>query len=162
MNTLEQDEAVEKIAGFMKGAHTCMFTTKAGQELVSRPMTLQKTEFDGDVWFFASKESDKINEIKIDPEVNISFASGSAWVSLSGKAHIINDSEKIEELWNPLLKDWFPEGSDDPHIVLIKVVAESTEYWDTDNKLVNLLSMAKAAITGKKAQGGENETVGLT
>ena len=49
-----------------------MLTTRevGGNTLVSRPMTLQKMEFDGDLWFFASWSSILLNQIENNPFVN--------------------------------------------------------------------------------------------
>ena len=147
----------------MKDSHICMLTTTNEQgQLTSRPMGLQQVEFDGDAWFFTQRSSTKLQEIAANPEVNVAFASNNNWVSLYGKAEHVYDKAKAEELWNPILKAWFPNGLNDLELTLIKVHAESAEYWDGDNKLVSLFGMAKAAITGKPAEGGDNETVQLS
>lgn len=42
--------------------------------ITSRPMTLQDIEFDGDLWFFASKTSEFVNHIANNNEVNLTFS----------------------------------------------------------------------------------------
>ena len=37
----------------------------------------------------------------------------------------------IHEAWKPTFKIWFPEGADDPNIVLLHVKGEDAEYWDS-------------------------------
>lgn len=159
---MDDNEAIKKVAEMMKGAKICSLTTvNSNGQLTSRPMAVQQIEFDGDAWFFAQRSSTKLNEIAANPQVNIMFNSGDDWVSLSGTARQVDDIEKAGELWNPFLKAWFPEGLSDPELTLIKVHAESAEYWDSDNKLTSLFGMVKAAVTGKPTEGGENETVQL-
>ena len=101
----------------------------------------------------------------MNPQVNVSFSDDKqhAWVSLSGAAEQVTDKAKAEELWNPMLKAWFPEGLETPTLTLIKVHADTAEYWESahSSKVVTLLGYAKAAVTGKTPNAGENETVTL-
>jgi len=157
---VDRNEGVKKVAELMNGAKLCTLTTYDGENLVSRPMGLQQIEFDGDLWFFTYKDSNKVHEITEHSKVNLAFENKSSWVSLSGTANIVDDSNKAEELWNPFLKAWFPDGLETEGLALLKVEAESAEYWDSnDPKVVQLFGMVKAAATGKQAKGGENETV---
>jgi general stress protein 26 len=161
-----RDEAVAKIADLVSDARIGMLTTMTSDGAhVSRPMGLQQVEFDGDLWFFAYDDSDKVAEISAEPSVNVSFSDtkASSWTSVSGTAEIIHDHAKAEELWNPMLQAWFADGLDTPGLTLIKVHADSAEYWDgPSSKVVRLLGMARAAIThDPDAFPGENETVTL-
>ena len=123
-------------------------------------MQTQDVEFDGTVWFFTDVNSEKVAEIKANPQVNVAYASSNErYVSLMGRAEIVQDAARTHELWNPLLRAWF-ESADDPRIRLIKVDAESAEYWDTPGgKIASLISLVKSAVTGTKDESGENRTV---
>ena len=103
----------EKVKELVKDARICMFTTMTPDgRHVSRPMALQDVEFDGDLWFFAYADSDKVAQVRVHPAVNVAFtdAKQHAWVSVTGDAQVVEDRSKAEELWNPLLKAWFPDG----------------------------------------------------
>ena len=82
-------EARARVTGLARAARICMLTTTAldGRQ-VSRPMGLQEAEFDGELWFFASADSAKVRQIRVNPEVNIAFSDQkhNAWVSISGTA----------------------------------------------------------------------------
>ena len=57
---------------------------------------------------------------------------------------------------------WFPQGPDDDGVVLIKVQADSAEYWNTPGgRLSTAFSFVKAKVTGERIDGGENEKVDL-
>jgi general stress protein 26 len=78
---------------------------------------------------------------------------------------LIRDREKAKELWNPILKAWFPEGLEDPNLALLKVSVEKAEYWDTPSgKMVQAIGFVKALATGKRyeADQGEHSKVELT
>ncbi|MFF5178367.1 pyridoxamine 5'-phosphate oxidase family protein [Micromonospora sp. NPDC000316] len=156
-------EARARVTELVRDARICMLTTIAldGRQ-VSRPMGLQEAEFDGDLWFFASTDSAKVRQIRVNPEVNVAFSDQkrSAWVSVSGTATEGFDRARAEQLWNPVLKVWFPDGLDTPGLTLIKVHASSAEYWDSPSStVVNLFGFAKAVVTGQPPALTENHEV---
>ncbi len=156
----------EKVKELVADAKICMFTTMtADGRHVSRPMAVQDVEFDGDLWFFAYADSDKAQQIRLHPQVNVAFSDSKqhAWVSLSGTAEVVEDRAKAEQLWSPLLKAWFPDGLDTPGLGLIKVNATSAEYWESahSSRVVTMLGYVKAAVTGKMPDAGENSEVRL-
>ena len=164
--TNTEQERRDKVRDMIKDARIGMLTTMtADGRHVSRPMALQDFEFDGDLWFFAYSDSDLVEQIAVHPEVNVSFSDQKQnnWISVAGPAVRTDDPAKAKELWNPLLKAWFPEGLETPNLTLVKVHAETAEYWEAahSSKVITLLGAAKAAVTGKTPDAGENETVRL-
>ncbi|WP_041840735.1 pyridoxamine 5'-phosphate oxidase family protein [Actinoplanes friuliensis] len=166
MTEKTEQEKRETLKGLVKDARISMLTTMTAEgRHVSRPMALQDVEFDGDLWYFTYANSDLVAQITTNPQVNVSFSDGKqhAWVSIAGTAEQVNDRAKAEELWNPLLKAWFPDGLETPELTLVKVHAETAEYWESahSSSVITLLGYAKAAVTGKTPDAGENETVRL-
>jgi len=163
---MEQTDAHRHIAALVDRAQIAMFTTMtaAGQH-VSRPMGLQEAEFDGDLWFFAYEDSHKVAELRANPQVNVSFSNDkqSEWTSISGTAETVHDRARVDELWSPSLKAWFPDGKDTPGLTLIKVHADTAEYWESSSsKVVRLIGAARAAVSGDPDKfPSTNETVEL-
>ena len=156
-------EAMAKVAELIASAKVGMFTTRNGRgEFVSRPMGTVAREFDGTLWFVSRDDTRKAEQLGREPRVNVSFSSGSAWVSISGHAQVVRDAGKVQELWGPGVSAWFPEGPEDPHTVLVKVEAEGAEYWDTPGGAItaSLLSFVKAKTTGEPYKV-ENDRVDL-
>jgi general stress protein 26 len=125
-------------------------------------MATQQVEFDGDLWFFTLVDSPKVEESQHYRDVNVSFANPEKqhYVSVSGTATLVRDRRKIEELWNPFYRTWFPQGLDDPNIALLKVHAEKAEYWDSPSSaVVHLFGVVKATLTGKPPHPGEKVTL---
>lgn len=146
----------EKFAVMIKDIKFAMLTTTGPDgNLFSRPMgTLEMNpkEFDGNLWFFSRKDSLKNYSIRKDQHVNLAYANPDKqqYVSVVGRAFISNDRKKMEELWNPILKAWFPEGLEDPELSLIGINVESAELWDSPpGKVVQMLGFVKSAVTGK-------------
>lgn len=145
------DDAVAKLAELIADVQVCMFATAdADGSLISRPMAVQEVEFDGDLWFFTKRGGRKVEQIGREARVNVSFASRSSWVSVTGTAEVVRDLAKAKELWNAGISAWFPDGPEDPDIVLLKVHAAGAEYWDSPGAgVVSVLSFLKARVTGK-------------
>lgn len=153
--TQDHENSIEKLAKLAEGIQFCMLTTHTGEEktLRSRPMTLQEAEFDGDFWFFTSKNAAVVSDLAAQPTVNLSFMNPkkAAYISVSGYADVVDDRAKAEELWNAGVKAWFPKGLDDPELTLIRVRVEQADVWETTSpKVVQLYGFAKAVLTGTR------------
>lgn len=140
----------------IKDIRFAMFTTRHGSNghLHARPMTTQtKTLGDDDsLWFFLSKKSGPVDDLVADPTVNLAYADPSEdrYVSVSGRAAVIEDGAKKQQLWSKLAEAWFPGGPGDPDLALVQVEIVHANYWDVkESKLVQLWEMAKAVVTGK-------------
>ena len=104
-------QRIAKIGELIAETQLCMFTTTdATGQLMSRPIGLRETKFDGELWFIAMATR-KVNEVCREAHVNIAFASRHAWVLLTGVAEIVCDVAKAKELWGPNVDAWFPRGS---------------------------------------------------
>lgn len=153
---------LQKLRELVKDIDFCMLTTvdEAG-DLHSRPMSSNgDIDPDGDIWFFTSASSHKVSEIEKLPKVNVSFADpdNQHYVSISGTAQLVRDQNKIEELWRPEFKMWFPEGKDDPDVALLRVSLEKAEYWDSPSSTVGfMLNFVSSLVTGKETDHGENK-----
>ncbi len=157
------EEAVAKVRELLGDHHLTMLTTRdASGALVSRPMGVQDVEFDGDLWFFTTLSSAKVAHIRAGSPVNAAFAGSSSWLSLSGTGEVVVDAAKAEELWNPVAEAWFPDGPTTPDLCLVRLHADTAEYWDSPGgRLATAISLVKAKVTGRPYDGGENATVEL-
>ncbi len=163
-NSTTKQEKIEKVRDLIKGIKIAMLTTvnQSDGSLHSRPMGTQEVEFDGDLWFFTHSDSHMVSEIKNDHAVNVSYGDDPRYVSVSGKAQVVNDKAKMKELWNPIYKVWFPDGLDDPTLCLLKVSVQKAEYWDTPGGLVQtIIGFAEGLINKDSSKMGENETITL-
>lgn len=165
MSTTSFDE-LQHLARLIRGIKTAMLTTAcADGSLRSRPMATLEAEFDGTLWFFTRADAPKVGEVQQEGQVNVSYADadGQRFVSVSGRAALVLDREKIKELWNPVYKAWFPKGLDDPQVALLRVEAEKAEYWDAQSSaMVQLISHVKELVTRQTYQPGENQKVDLS
>ena len=151
---LIDEAAAKRIREMVKDAKSCFFCTHdgTGESTGVRPMSIQKTDEDGTLWFLSAKDSHKNAEIDEDDSVKL-FFQGSAhsdFLYLTGHAVVSENKEIIHELWEPVLKTWFTEGENDPRISAIAFYPQEGYYWD--NKHGNAVAGVKmlwGAITGK-------------
>jgi general stress protein 26 len=126
-------EGFEKLLTLIEALGVGMLTTEEENGVLrSRPMTTQRAE-KGILWFFTGK---KLANAEKDAQVNVSYAdpNNEVYVSVSGAARTFRDPAKARELWNSGAQRWFPEGPDDPRLMILKVEIVQAEYWDVDKR----------------------------
>jgi general stress protein 26 len=153
---------LEKLASLLKDFRFAMLTSRSEDgKLTAHPLTVQESEFDGDLWFIIGRDASAVKHIARDPHVGVSFSSNDSWLSLAGTASVVDDGTKLRELWNPAVEAWFPEGPEDPKVTLLKVDTVSAEYWDSPGgKVATIVAFVKHKITGEKFEG-DNEKIDL-
>lgn len=164
MSEVTKDQ-LEKVKDLIEDIDINFFTTKeANGKLRGRPMSTAKVEEDGSLWFFTNEYSGKVAEISHNNEVYLTYASqgSSKYLVVHGNAELSDDKAKMEELWTPTMKVWFPDGLEDPKILLIKVTPTEAEYWESaSNKIMMVYGMAKALLTGEKYEEGKHGKVSM-
>lgn len=162
--TTSDPKAVETVRDLINDIETAMLTTVTDAGLVSRPMKTQHIEFDGDLWFLTKKDTAKYDEILKDPRVNLAYA-GKSYVSISGRAEFVEDDARKKVLWNKMYEKILDTPYDDPNLVLIRVTAETAEYWESGSAVKMISHLLKKAVgkgSDPKSEPGLNETVDLT
>lgn len=163
MNDLTADKERQKVWELIKDIRIAQIVTHAeGEMLAARPMAALNREFTGILWFYTKVDSPKIAEIDANPNVLLAYSEPAKqeYISIQGKAEILNDRQKINEFWSEYCRIWFPQGKEDESIRLLKVTVERAEYWDSPaSKLVMIYSYAIARFTGEVPEVGQNRKV---
>ena len=153
MDTAPDDQL--HLQQLVSNAQLAMLTTVTSDgKHVSRPMALQESEFDGDLWFFAYEDSAVVAQVRARPEVNVSFTDDgkSSWTSVAGRAEVVHDREKAGDLYGPALKIWFPDGPDTPGLTLIKVHADSAQYWEGPSSTIGKVAGGVRALVTRSPE----------
>lgn len=155
---LTGDDAIAKIRHLTNDSSTCLFYS--GLETIPShacPMQVQQVDAEGCLWFFSGADSIHNLQLALDPRAQLSFCNPTKieFLTLLGETTIVRDPVKTEELWNPLVRAWFPEGQQDPNLTLLRVRPITAHYWDTENgKLVTYAKILSAAITETTVESG--------
>jgi general stress protein 26 len=107
-----------------------LVTRTSTGDLRARPLAVALVEEIGDLWFVTSLESGKVTEVLKDPHVCVTFQEGARYLSVTGRAMVVCDREKLRSVWQERWRIWFPAGADDVRAVLLQVTAETGEFWD--------------------------------
>jgi general stress protein 26 len=176
-DTTDRDDAplskkLEELYELIQNIEIAMFTTRRPDgHLVSRPMATQTQAQGTDLWFVTDIESNKLDELEFDPQVNLAYYRDRTreWVSVSGIAAVSQDRRAIRELYRKDWKAWFGDeggerdgGPEDPRLALILVDVQSVTYLKTDKpRPVVLFEVAKSFVTGTPPKiGAQRELCG--
>jgi len=161
------EEAEKRLLEILRAHHDGMmfFNHDPDGVLCGRPMQCARVDDDGTMYFATGIESEKVADLRIDPEVTVSVQGGREYAVITGAARISQDHALIDQLWSDAWKLWFPDGKDDPSIAILVVEPDTGTYWDTSKTqgLSFLLRAAKARITGQEIERdpGDSATVSM-
>lgn len=150
-------ESVEDLQDKLSGMQVAMVTTSDEHGLLSaRPVTMQRLDDDGDLWFLVDRHSAWVTPADGSP-VNASFTGERGlWVSFAGRIELDGSAERIDELLDPM-SDTFFEGDAEP--IALKVAARQIEWWAAPNAAVQVLDLVRAKVTDRAPDAGESGTL---
>jgi general stress protein 26 len=158
----DRKRALAELARLIDGIPVAMVTMRSDDDsLGSRPMLLERLEPDGSLTFLTHLSSPKVADIHRDPRVNAAFVSdtGDRYVSVSGVATVTHDPARMQALWKPTYRAWFPGGPDDPDSAIVSVRIDVIDSWDVPtSRLVRVWCAVKALATGQVVEAGEHHT----
>ena len=122
---------------------TCTFiTVDEKHQPQARVLAYFPPEDDWIIWLGTSTNSRKIKQVKNNPSVMVFYydQKGRSYVSIAGKAKIVNDPELKKKYWKDGWKVYYPNPEKD--YVLVKVIPEKMEicsykyklFWDEEGK----------------------------
>lgn len=164
---MSKQAQMDKIQAMVKDIKYTMMTTRNSKDhLHSCPMNTTETSIGAkEIWFIGHTPSETVDNIKTNPEVNLAYASqnGKSYLSIAGKAELVENKEKLEELWSVMYNAYFEKGKEDPKVQLIKVTPHGAEYWANGNAITSAVKMTAAAVTDTAIEKslGENFSIEL-
>ena len=157
---------IDDLYDLIKGIEIAMFTTRRPNgQLVSRPMATQERIEGADLWFVTNADTDKLDELKLDPHVNCAYYNNKSreWVSVSGVASISKNKNRIRQLYKEDWKAYFGDeggdrdgGPNDSRLTLILIEAESAVYMKVNKpRPIVLFEVLKGMVTGSRVDVGQ-------
>jgi general stress protein 26 len=94
-----------------------------------------------DAWtvrFMTDRRTRKIGELQRNGRMTLFYQhdAGGAYVSLVGRAAVIDDAEVKTAIWQPHSFKWHPGGPSDPNVVLVEFTTERIETWSSSRGIV--------------------------
>ncbi len=153
--SLQSEEALQKFKKIVEEVRICMFiTNQRTNDEHTRPMATIEVDAQGTLWFYTDIRSIKVEEVATQREVHLTFAhpGKESYMDVWGTGSIVTDRQLIKEKWSPVVKAYFPNGTDDPNLALLKVTPTDVYYWESETgKMMQFLKQAAAAVTKNPA-----------
>ncbi len=131
-----------------------------GQHMRARPMAMRPARDEGAIYFLTDVDAPKADEIRRDETICLALADNKSqkYVSITGYAEIIDDRDRVEEIWSIYDKAFWPDKND-PRIRILRVTPESAEFWEGVGAVVSAVKLVAAIASGERMNIGENEKV---
>ena len=115
------------------------------------PMTAQLDEdADSAIWFFTGRE----RPLGTCGAATATFTSKDhqMFARFSGNISEEASRDRLDQFWNPIVQAWFPEGKDDPNLLLLRMDLCQAEIWNSDLGFVDNLKMMLGFDSREEAQ----------
>jgi general stress protein 26 len=157
----EQDN-IERVWDIIEEVGVCMLTTQFAGGLRARPLEARPDRDAGLIFFVTDVHSAKEDEIRASSYVGLVFIfpQDKAYLSITGRAHVMRDATKTKVFWRKTDELWWPGGPSDPDVCLLRIEPLTAELWDGPaSAAVAIFEFAKARLTGEEPNLGENRKV---
>ena len=159
-NEAPNDSDLRKLGELIEDIEVAMLTTRTSDgSMVSRPIQTLKLDVSGELIFFTASKSHKVEDLTDDAEANLAYAHPGEhrYVSVRGRARMDRDSDTIHELWTPAQKIFFPEGRDDPNLMVLRIRVRDAAYWEAaDNFIARAFDFARGMLDESPSDLGEH------
>ena len=161
---MSRKDNIDRVWDIIEKAGVCMLTTQFAGGLRARPVEARPDRDAGLIFFVTDLHSAKEDEIKAMPDVGMVFidSGDKAYLSITGRACVIRDADKIKTAWRKTDEVWWPGGPNDPNVCLLQIEPSTAELWDGPaSAVVSAFELAKARLTGAEPNLGENRKVAV-
>ncbi len=147
----DRDHVHQLLEGFENVMVVTLEGEGPGAALSARPMRVADLGDDCSLTFVTSAATAKVDAAGNTPLGLVVAQSRTTFLSLRGRSEVVHDRQRIEQVWRPAFKVYFPEGMNDPNLCLLVFHPEEAELWDVSGArgLRFLFDAAKALLTGE-------------
>jgi general stress protein 26 len=153
---------IDRVWTLINEIPVAMVVTHRGQgaHMRARPMAMRSAREEGAIYFLTDVDAPKAEEVRRDETICLALADNKSqkYVSITGRAEIIDDRDRINEIWSIYDKAFWPDKND-PRIRILRVTPESAEFWEGAGAIVTAVKLVAAIASGERMNIGENEEV---
>jgi general stress protein 26 len=131
----------------LKSDRTMMLGLDGVEGAHPRPMTAQFEHTRGPIFFFTSNETELVQHLSEGSHAVATFAAKDheLFAMLHGRLSRDNDRAMIERFWNRFVASWFPGGTDDPKLALLRFEPVGAEIWLDESSFLAGIKMLLGA-----------------
>jgi general stress protein 26 len=159
---MSKKDNIDRVWDVIEKVGVCMLTTQFAGGLRARPLEARPDRGAGLIYFVTDIHSAKEDEIEAMTDVGLVFidSNDNAYLSITGRAHVMHDADKIKATWKKSDEVWWPGGPNDPNVCLLQIDPLTAELWDGPaSAVITAFEFAKARLTGEEPKLGENRKV---
>jgi general stress protein 26 len=128
MSEATKRDAIE----FARALGTSHLATVEGDAPIVRVMHAFRVDDDLSIWYACGASSNKVRQIRANPNVAVSFYEAAQDLVVSGTAQIVKDAETKAEVWQDDWQRFFPQGKDDPEYCVLRITATKALYRNAE------------------------------
>jgi len=131
-----------------------------GQNMRARPMAIRPRREEGAIYFLTDADAPKAAEVGSKNTVCLALADNKSqkYVSITGHAEIIDDRDRVKQIWSMYDKAFWSDKND-PRIRILRVTPESAEFWEGAGRVVTAVKLAAAIASGERMNVGDDKKV---
>jgi general stress protein 26 len=153
---------VDRVWTLINDIPVAMVVTHEGQNrhMRARPMAMRPAREEGAIYFLTDADAPKAEEIQRDETICLVLADSRSqkYVSITGYAEILDDRDRVKEIWSVYDRAFWPD-KDDPRIRILRVAPESAEFWEGAGAVATAVKLVAAVASGERVNIGRNEKV---
>ena len=129
---MTQQNHNSRVWDIIEKARVGMLTTQFSGGLRARPLEARADRNAGIIWFLTDVRGAKDDEIGEAHDIGLVFIDEDdrVYLSITGRAFVTRDIAKTKEIWKKTDDTWFPDGSDDPNVRVLRIEPITAELWD--------------------------------
>jgi general stress protein 26 len=153
---------IDRVWKLINDIPVAMVVTREDEHMRARPMAVRPARDEGAIYFLTDVDAAKAHEIRRNESICLALADnkGQKYVSITGHAEILDDPDRVKEIWSIYDKAFWPDKND-PRIRILRVTPESAEFWEGAGMVVTAVKLATAIASGERMNVGANEKVGF-
>ena len=159
---MSEKDHIDRVWDIIENVGICMLTTEFAGGLRARPLEARPDRAAGLIFFVTDIHSAKKDEAETTSDVGLVFIDSSqkAYLSITGRARVLVNADQTKAVWRKTDEVWWPGGPSDPDVCLLRIEPSTAELWDGPaSAAVSVFEFAKARLTGKEPDLGENRKV---
>jgi general stress protein 26 len=155
---------VDRVWTLIKDIPVAMVVTHngQGQDMRARPMAVRPAQDEGAIYFLTDVDAPKSGEIRRNDTICLALADHKSrkYLSISGHGEIIDDPDRVKQIWSIYDKAFWPDEND-RRIRILRVTPESAEFWEGAGAVVTAVKLVAASLSGERVNLCANEKVGF-
>lgn len=146
--TETKSEAIDQLWHRLDDTRTGMLWID-GSDQHPQPMSHFADHDANALWFVTASDTDLARSLTVPAEARFVYVSSKQdyHASLTGRLSIVDNPEKLDDLWNFAIAAWFEDGREDDKVRLLKLDLREAAVWASSGNAVLVgLKMLKAAM----------------